>query len=340
MARPLRINLKNGWYHVANRGNNRQAIYLDDRDRRHFLELLAQMRERYFVEIHSYVLMGNHYHLLVRTPEANLSAAVQWLNVAYSVWWTRRHGRSGHVFQGRFKAVLVEAGQWVLVCSLYLHLNPVAVQELGLSKGEKASEAKGLAKPDQPMLAKRLEKLRGYRWSSYWAYAGYSSAPDWLSTQELWARAGGREGYRRLAEERLRQGEKEPLWSTLKWGVVLGGERFTEQARRRLKVHRESTERKSLRRRRTWAEVVKAVEQSRGEKWEEFAHRHGDRGLAMTLYLARRCTGLTLRELGLAAGRMDYAAAAAAIRRFEQRLANEKALRTESKEILTRIEKL
>ena len=110
MARPLRINLKNGWYHVANRGNNRQAIYLDERDRRHFLELLAQMRERYFVEIHSYVLIGNHYHLLVRTPEANLSAAVQWLNVAYSVWWTRRHGRSGHVFQGRFKAVLVEAG--------------------------------------------------------------------------------------------------------------------------------------------------------------------------------------------------------------------------------------
>src|SRR5437899_9529939 len=153
MARPLRIDVRNGWYHVTNRGNNRQIIYLDDRDRLHFLELFGEVVERYGVEVHGYVLMSNHYHVLIRTPDANLSAAVQWLNVAYSIWWNRRHGRSGHVFQGRFKAVLVEAGQWVLACSLYLHLNPVAVQGLGLSKAEKAMEGKGLAKPDRELLA-------------------------------------------------------------------------------------------------------------------------------------------------------------------------------------------
>jgi REP element-mobilizing transposase RayT len=105
MARPLRLEMKNGWYHIANRGNNRQAIYLDERDRKHFLDLLVQMIERHAVEVHAYVLMSNHYQLLIRTPEANLSAAVQWLNVAYSIWWNRRHQRSGHVFGGRFKAV-------------------------------------------------------------------------------------------------------------------------------------------------------------------------------------------------------------------------------------------
>ncbi len=82
MARPLRIDLKNGWDHVANRGNNRQAIYLNERDRKHFLDLLSGMIERYSVEVQAYFLMGNPYHLIVRTPEANLSPAVQWLNVA------------------------------------------------------------------------------------------------------------------------------------------------------------------------------------------------------------------------------------------------------------------
>ena len=82
MARPLRLDLKNIWYHVANGGNNRQAVYLDEGDRKPFLDLLFGMIERYSVEVHAYVLMGNQYHLIVRTPEANLSAAVQWLNVA------------------------------------------------------------------------------------------------------------------------------------------------------------------------------------------------------------------------------------------------------------------
>jgi len=334
MARPLRVEIKNGWYHVTNRGNNRQAIYLDDRDRWHFLELLGEMVERHAVELHGYVLMGNHYHLLVRTPDANLSAAVQWLNVAYSIWWNRRHGRSGHVFQGRFKAVLVEAGPWVLACSLYLHLNPVAIQALELAKSQKAGEAKGWRKADGAMLAKRLERLRGYRWSSYGAYAGYGAAPAWLSTEELWRRAGGRAGYRKLTEERLCQGEAESLWRRLKWGLVLGGEGFAEEARERLKVHRESTERKSLRKRRSWEDVVQAVEKMRGEKWGDFANRHGDAGLGMTLYLARRCTGLTLGELGNWAGGMDYSAVAASIRRFEKRIEKDKTLGAQAKAIL------
>lgn len=101
MASPLRIQLVNGWYHLTARGNERREIHRDSRDYRHFLELSAQWPQRCRIVLAAYVLMPNHYHLLVRTPAANLSAAMQWLNVSYSVWFNRRHQRAGRLLQGR-----------------------------------------------------------------------------------------------------------------------------------------------------------------------------------------------------------------------------------------------
>lgn len=98
MARPVRVDVNGGWYHVTARGIERRAIFEDVRDHEHFRELLPAMGERYGVQVHAYVLMGNHYHLLIRTPQANASAAIQWLNVSYSAWFNRRRGRVGHVF--------------------------------------------------------------------------------------------------------------------------------------------------------------------------------------------------------------------------------------------------
>lgn len=334
MARPLRVEFKNGWYHVTARGNIRQPIYFDPRDRWHFLERLGEMSRRHGVEVHAYVLMDNHYHLLVRTPRANLSAALQWLNVAYSLWWNRRHDRVGHVFQGRFKAVVVESGQWVLECSLYLHLNPVALSALALSKRQERAEANGFAQAAESVRARRLEVLRAYPWSSFRAYAGYAPAPEWLCTGDLLGRAGGAAGYRRLAEQRAGRGLEESLWSQLKWGLALGGEAFASKVRAQLAAGRESSGRRALRARRSWAEVVRAVEKVRGEKWEQFAGRHGDPGRALALYVARRCTGLTLSALGEAAGGMDYTAVSMAVKRFEQRLGRDKALRRTAERLL------
>lgn len=130
-----------------------------------------------------------------------------------------------------------------------------------------------------------------------------------------------------MAEAKAGRGLEESLWSQLKWGLVLGGEGFAQKVRARISANRESSGRRALRRRGSWAEVVRAVEQARREPWEQFAGRHGDAGLAMALYVARRRTGLTLRALGEAAGGMDYTAVGMAIKRFEQRLAGEKALR-------------
>src|ERR1039458_9987035 len=129
--------------------------------------------------------MDNHYHLLVRTPHANLSAAIHWLNAAYCIWWNRRHDRAGHMFQGRYRAVVVEPGEWVLACSLHIHLNPVAAASLALSKNQRRAGAGGAVHAPEALRAQRLEKLRSYPWSSFRAYAGYGPAAEWLSRQEV-----------------------------------------------------------------------------------------------------------------------------------------------------------
>src|SRR5580704_2469249 len=121
MARPLRVDVVGGWYHVTARGNERRAIFRDDTDRRRFLDLMAEWVERFGLRLHAFVLMDNHYHLLVETPRANLSIAMQWLGVSYTVWFNQRHRRAGHLFQGRFKAILLEESAAVEI-SRYLHL--------------------------------------------------------------------------------------------------------------------------------------------------------------------------------------------------------------------------
>jgi REP element-mobilizing transposase RayT len=108
----LRIERAGGWYHITGRGNERRSIYREDKDRMWFCHLLAEMVARFRVRLHGYVLMNNHYHLIIELTEPNLSRAVQWLNVSYSVWFNHRHHRSGHLFQGRFKSVVVDWQEW------------------------------------------------------------------------------------------------------------------------------------------------------------------------------------------------------------------------------------
>ena len=125
MARPLRVEYAGAYYHVMNRGNARDKIFYGDRDRERFLQYLAISAQRFSIIIHAYCLMTNHYHLLVETPEPNLSAAIQWLNVSYATYLNKKRRRSGHLFQGRFKSILVQADEWFKYLSRYIHLNPV-----------------------------------------------------------------------------------------------------------------------------------------------------------------------------------------------------------------------
>lgn len=223
-----------------------------------------------------------------------------------------------HVFQGRFKAIVVEQQGWGVLLSQYVHLNPVRIKLLGLGKRERAVEKRGLGTVATPQqIEQRLATLRTYLWSSYRAYAGYEAPPAWLSTESILKRAGGQKAYRRGVEERVRQGVAETPWQNVKWGLVLGSAAFAQRVRDGLAAGRETGSKRSLRARRTFEDVVAVVERLSGEAWESFRDRHRDKRRDLVLWIARRCTGLTLAELGRKAGGMDYGAVTMALRRFE-----------------------
>ena len=122
MARPLRVEFPGAFYHVINRGNAGKAIFRSNRDREKFLEYVGKAVERFGIKVHTYCLMTNHYHFLIETPEANLSRANQWLNVSYAAYFNRKRQRRGHLFQGRFKSILVDADAYLEHLSCYIHL--------------------------------------------------------------------------------------------------------------------------------------------------------------------------------------------------------------------------
>jgi REP element-mobilizing transposase RayT len=159
MARPLRVEYAGAFYHVLSRGNSHEKIYASKRDYERFLQYVEKASERFAFIIHAYCLMSNHYHLLVETPEPNLSMTMQWLNVSYATYFNRKRDRNGHLFQGRFKAILIDADAYLKHLSRYIHLNPVRA---------------GLVNtPGQ------------YCWSSYPAYIGEQLSPKFLKTELL-----------------------------------------------------------------------------------------------------------------------------------------------------------
>lgn len=180
MARPLRLEFPGAVWHVTSRGNNRGNIYLGEEDHLMFLSIFAEAVRRFRWIVHSYTLMTNHFHLVLETPEPTLSRGMKWMNGKYAQWFNRRHNRSGHLFQGRFKGFLVEKESYLLALIRYVALNPVR--------------------------AGMVDRPESYCWSSYRATAGYEPAPTWLTTD--WALAlFGRDlamqqsGYREFVDE-------------------------------------------------------------------------------------------------------------------------------------------
>jgi len=321
------VDVAGGWYHVTARGIERRAIFVDERDHEHFLELLPEVVERYGVELHAYVLMGNHYHLLIRTPQANASAAIQWLNVSYSVWYNRSRERVGHVFQGRFSSVLIDGeGSWAMSASVYIHLNPVRTKRQGLGKVANRAERQGLVPMDREAVKRRLKALRAFRWSSYRAYAGYGAVPEWLEVSELLERSGGRKAYRKHVQQHVTRGDAPEGYEDFGGKVALGSQAFVGKVKDWVgRVTKEQPDREQVQKRVSPAEIIKVVERIRGESWADFAERYGDSGRDLALYLARRRSGKTLGELGREFGITEYKTVAAAVKRFELSLAKDSA---------------
>ena len=338
MARALRIERAGGWYHLTARGNQRQPIYEDRRDYQHFCELLAEAVTRFRWRLHAYVLMKNHFHLLVETLDPNLSASMQWLGVSYTLWFNRRHERTGHLFQGRFKSIIVDPAAWSVALTYYLHLNPVRVSALGLGKTDRAAAAtSGMAAPDPALVGKRLERLREFSWSSYRAYVGATARPQWLTCDTILEQMGRgtlasrQQRYRQETEQMLRQGLPPSPWEQLQAQVALGSEKFLRKVCGAIAGNpREQPSIGQLVRRPAWDAVVTAVETIKGERWADFRDRYGDHGRDLALYLARQHCQLSLGELGTLAGGMDYVTVAMAVRRLAARLRQDKPLATQA----------
>jgi len=205
MARPLRIEYPEAVYHVTSRGNARNKIFSDDQDREIFLSNLGAVVTRYNWLCHAYCLMDNHYHLMVETPDANLSIGMRQLNGIYTQRYNRRHHKTGHLFEGRFKAILVQKDNYLLELCRYVVLNPLR--------------------------AGMVEKPKAWRWSSYQATAGLRKRSDYLTTDWI---LGLFSSKRTLAQRRYRKFVREGLdrgtpWSKVQGQVLLGEEGFIEK---------------------------------------------------------------------------------------------------------------
>jgi putative transposase len=215
MTRPLRLEFPGALYHVTSRGNARAAIYADDADRERFLALLTQVVQRYHWLCHAYCLMENHYHLLIETPEGNLSHGMRQVNGLYTQYYNRRHDRVGHVLQGRYKAIVVERDSYLLVLCRYIVLNPLR--------------------------AGMVQTAQEYCWSSYRATAGLCAGgallcTDWLLAQFGADRTAAQRRYRRFVAE----GVASPSpWADLQGQILLGSTTFVEGLRPRLTVTRQ-----------------------------------------------------------------------------------------------------
>lgn len=204
MARQWRIEYEGAFYHVLSRGIEQRDIFYDDEDRHNFLDILERMSERFDIDTYAYVLMNNHYHLLIKTNASNLSRSMQWLGTTYTGRFNRRHSRSGHLFQGRFKSIIVENDAYLIQLSCYIHRNPVRA---------------GLVK-----------RLADYRWSSYPSYAYRRTYPKWLKTDLLLSQFTVNDkckAYREKVQEYAR--EEKRIWEDVRHGLVLGTEEFIDR---------------------------------------------------------------------------------------------------------------
>lgn len=205
MTRPLRIEFEGALYHVTARGDRREAIYEDDEDRESFLSILGTVIEQFNWVCHAYCLMSNHYHLVIETPDGNLSKGMRQLNGVFTQASNRRYRRNGHLFQGRFKAILVDQNDYLLELTRYVVLNPVRAGMVGTAN-------------DWP-------------WSSYRAMLGKGVAPSWLAVEALLSlfathRAEARQRYQRFVAEGVGQ---ESLWTELRQQIYLGNDAFIKR---------------------------------------------------------------------------------------------------------------
>ncbi len=203
MTRPWRIEFEGAYYHILSRGNERRDIFSDKEDRISFLDTLGKMSDRFEVEVYAYVLMDNHYHLLLKTNKPNISKSMQWFGTTYTRQYNIKHKRNGHLFQGRFKSFLIENDEYLMHLSCYIHRNPLR--------------------------AGIVSRLVDYPWSSYPIYAYGKKSAEWLYTKPIQSLLDTNDkhlAYRKMVQNYSR--EETRIWEDFRHGLFLGSQKFID----------------------------------------------------------------------------------------------------------------
>lgn len=307
MSRPLRIEYDNAFYHVIARGERRDAIFTCPADKEKFLVKLGETTEKYRLLVHAYVLMGNHYHVLVETPQGNLSHAMHYLNASYGNWFRHKYEIAGSVFQGRYKAILVEKDKYLKMLSAYIHLNPV--------------RAGIVTKPSL------------YEHSSYRFYNLKSKPPVFLRTENLLGMFNGnRSEYRRFVASYIKNGTEIDPEEIYGKNALLGSESFLRLALKKLKNAGGAINEREQPDARDLALVnaddimeIMLVEMRISEEviWQK---PRGNVYRKLLIYGLWHHTASSLKQIGEIMN-MDYSAVSATVRIFEKEMKTDKVCR-------------
>ena len=299
MARPLRIEYPGAFYHVTSRGNEQKDVFKSIKDREKFLSYLESAGTRYGAVIHAYCLMSNHYHLLLETPEGNLSQIMRHVNGAYTTYFNVKRKRAGHLFQGRYKAILVEADEYAVELSRYIHLNPV--------------RAGKTSRPEE------------YQWSSYRDYIGLNKAPDWLKEGFILGYFGGnsseaRNRYRKFVEDLLDREYDSPLKEVVA-STILGSPEFVnEVSERKLGGIRDTRNIPAVKELALHPSMDEIITRVKEEPVDEKLLRN------ISIYCCQKFSGARLKEVGEHFGISD-AAVSQASRRLALKAEEDQALK-------------
>jgi len=320
MSRPLRIEFPDAWYHVLNRGRQRESIFRETKDYQIFLQTVQEACEFWHLRVAAYCLLSNHYHLLVQTPNANLSRCLRHIDGVYTQRFNRRHGHDGPLFRGRYKALLIEADPYLLQLLRYIHRNPLVA---------------GLA-----------QTLDDYPWSSHEGYLSRNSKWKWLYRDRvlemLAAKPAARvEAYRKFI---VREDSKElrELFSRKRWPVFVGSEQFIAMVKGKFfskKADSEISQRKELAP--DLDLLIGAV--SRGYRVEGkdllYSRRgHENEARNVAIYLARRLRGDRLKEIGEAFKIGRYSTVSSIVERVKVRIGSDEMLRKKVDRLMSTIQ--
>jgi len=314
MARALRIQFPGAFYHITCRGVEQRSIYEDSQDRARFLTLLTRSLETYQVVLHAYVMMTNHFHLLIQTRKANCAEFMRHFNISYTGWFNWHHQRSGNLYQGRYKAFLIDADNYLLEVSRYLHLNSVRVDRWA-----------GRAWAD------RWARVRAYPWSSLSGYLQEERVVPYVSYDLILEMVGDRRAYRDYVMDGLRRDLVSPF-SQVKSRLILGDDDFVAQVKRYLK-------RGSVRDQPGYREMVlptiepeqvMAIMVREGNISRRVLTERGGNGVfrGIAAELMYKYCDITQAQIGSLLGSIDYGAVHLLRRRLRELMAKDPAVRT------------